>query len=163
MATSRGSQMIEQVLGKAKPEVWISDCFSAQLKAPAKQRQLCLAQQLWNLQYSIDAERCNFCAQAFATFAQCCELPKSRDTISPPPSPQPSFKPLPITLTEPTSAERAIDYIIVILAPCSIQWATKFRAFHSPNYRSAGTGPSGVIRMRCIRGLGGPWRPGVGL
>jgi len=61
MATSRGSQTIAQVLGEAEPEVWISDCFCAQLKTPAKQRQLCLAHQLRNLQYGIDAERCGFC------------------------------------------------------------------------------------------------------
>jgi len=34
IATSRGSEVIEQVLGEAEPQVWVSDCFSAQLKAP---------------------------------------------------------------------------------------------------------------------------------
>ena len=58
---SRAGKVIEQVLGAARPEVWISDCFSAQLKAPAQRRQLCLAHQVRNLQYGIDVERCSFC------------------------------------------------------------------------------------------------------
>jgi len=35
-----GSEVIDQILDPAEPKMWISDCFSAQLKAPAKQRQL---------------------------------------------------------------------------------------------------------------------------
>jgi len=34
---TRGSRAIEQVLAEAELEVWVSDCFSAQLKAPAKE------------------------------------------------------------------------------------------------------------------------------
>ena len=36
-------------------EVWVSDCYGAQLKAPAKNRQLCLAHQIRNLQAAVDA------------------------------------------------------------------------------------------------------------
>ena len=42
-------------MDKCKAEVWVSDCYGAQLKAPAEQRQLCLAHQLRNLQAVVDA------------------------------------------------------------------------------------------------------------
>jgi transposase len=47
---SRGSQVVEGVLGDVQPQVWVSDCFSAQMKAPADRRQLCMAHQLRDLQ-----------------------------------------------------------------------------------------------------------------
>ena len=57
IAPSRAARVIADFLGDAAPAVWISDCFSAQLKAPARARQLCHAHQLRDLQYAIDAER----------------------------------------------------------------------------------------------------------
>lgn len=47
---SRSQAVIQQVMGRACAEVWVSDCWSAQLKAPAQTRQLCLAHQIRNLQ-----------------------------------------------------------------------------------------------------------------
>lgn len=52
---SRGSEVIEEVLGGHQPEVWVSDLFSAQRKHPAPQWQVCLAHQLRDCQYGIDA------------------------------------------------------------------------------------------------------------
>jgi transposase len=52
---NRSSDVIQDVMDTFKAEVWVSDCFSAQLKAPAKQLQLCLAHQLRNLQAVVDA------------------------------------------------------------------------------------------------------------
>jgi len=46
---SRGAQVIAEVMGEQWAECWISDCLSAQLKAPAQRRQLCLAHQLRDL------------------------------------------------------------------------------------------------------------------
>jgi len=80
---TRGSQAIEETLGKAEPQVWVSDCFSAQLKAPAKQRQLCLAHQLRNLQYGIDAQRCGCCYRMQQLLSQALRLDKHRDSLSP--------------------------------------------------------------------------------
>ena len=71
------------MLGEAEPEMWISDCFSAQLKAPAKQRQLYLAHQLRNVQYGIDAERCGFCYQMQQLLRRALGLNKHRDKLSP--------------------------------------------------------------------------------
>lgn len=57
IAASRGSGIIQTVMAEAVPLVWVSDLFSAQGKAKSKYRQICLAHQLRDLQYVIDAER----------------------------------------------------------------------------------------------------------
>ena len=53
-ARGRGSAVIRAALGDACPEVWVSDLFSAQQKAPAARFQLCVAHQLRNLAFAID-------------------------------------------------------------------------------------------------------------
>jgi len=52
---NRSEDVIKDVMTHFKAEVWGSDCYGAQLKAPAKKRQLCLAHQNRNLQAVIDA------------------------------------------------------------------------------------------------------------
>ena len=52
---NRSVDIIREVMDTFKAEVWVSDCFSAQLKAPAQKLQLCLAHQLRNLQAVVDA------------------------------------------------------------------------------------------------------------
>jgi transposase len=47
---SRGYEVIEDFMGEYEAEVWVSDCWKAQLNAPAKLYQLCLAHQIRNLQ-----------------------------------------------------------------------------------------------------------------
>jgi transposase len=47
---SRGANVIAEVMGEQRAECWVCDCLSAQLKAPAQRRQLCLAHQLRDLQ-----------------------------------------------------------------------------------------------------------------
>jgi transposase len=54
IAPRRNAAVIEEVMGEAKAEVWVSDCFSAQLKAPARVFQLCLQHQLRDLQRALD-------------------------------------------------------------------------------------------------------------
>lgn len=51
---TRSAAEIKTVLGEAGVEIWVCDCFSSQLKAPAKFFQLCLAHQLRDLQRVID-------------------------------------------------------------------------------------------------------------
>jgi transposase len=53
---NRSVDVIKDVMDTYQAEVWESDCFSAQLKAPAKYLQLCLAHQLRNLQAVVDAD-----------------------------------------------------------------------------------------------------------
>lgn len=52
---NRSADVIKEVMGLSQAEVWVSDCYGGQLKAPAQQRQLCLAHQLRNLQSVVDA------------------------------------------------------------------------------------------------------------
>ncbi len=47
---SRGFDVIEGFMQQARANVWCSDCWKAQLKAPADTYQLCLAHQIRNLQ-----------------------------------------------------------------------------------------------------------------
>jgi transposase len=64
MRFNRSVDVIRDVMGQHQAEVWVSDCLSAQLIAPAHQRQLCLAHQLRNLQAVIDLEPSAFWPQA---------------------------------------------------------------------------------------------------
>jgi hypothetical protein len=52
---NRSEDVIREVMDGAEAEVWVSDAYSGQLKAPAQARQLCLAHQLRNLQAVVDA------------------------------------------------------------------------------------------------------------
>lgn len=51
---SRGYEVIEKFMGECAAEVWVCDCWKAQLKAPAKRYQICLAHQIRNLQGLIE-------------------------------------------------------------------------------------------------------------
>jgi transposase len=52
---SRGAQVISEVMAGHRPQIWVSDLFSAQKNHPAAQWQVCLAHQLRDCQYGIDA------------------------------------------------------------------------------------------------------------
>jgi transposase len=54
IAASRGQDVVDTFMGECGAEVWISDCWAAQLNAPAATHQLCLQHQLRNLQRLID-------------------------------------------------------------------------------------------------------------
>jgi transposase len=47
--------VIDEVLGGQRPQVWVSDLYSAQRHHPAEQWQVCLAHQLRDCQYAIEA------------------------------------------------------------------------------------------------------------
>ena len=51
---SRGYDVIEQFMRECEAEVWICDCWKAQLNAPAHRYQICLAHQIRNLQGLMD-------------------------------------------------------------------------------------------------------------
>jgi len=61
---NRSSDVIRDVMGDAQAEVWVSDAWNGQLKAPAQQRQLCLAHQLRNLQAIVDLYPTSFWPRA---------------------------------------------------------------------------------------------------
>jgi transposase len=52
---SRGGDVIREVMAEHRPQVWVSDLFSAQKTNPAEDWQVCLAHQLRDCQYGIDA------------------------------------------------------------------------------------------------------------
>lgn len=52
---SRGGNVIEEVMGEHRPEIWVSDLFSAQKTNPADEWQVCLAHQIRDCQYGMDA------------------------------------------------------------------------------------------------------------
>jgi transposase len=51
---NRNAEVIRDVMQDLHAEVWVSDCYGGQLKAPTKQRQLCMAHQLRALQHVLD-------------------------------------------------------------------------------------------------------------
>jgi transposase len=51
---SRGYEVIENFMQACTAEVWVCDCWKAQLQAPAKIYQICLSHQIRNLQGLID-------------------------------------------------------------------------------------------------------------
>jgi transposase len=81
---NRSEDVIKDVMGQMKAEVWESDCYGAQLKAPAQHRQLCLAHQLRNLQAVVDVEPTLTWPRAMQTlFRYAIHLHHQRDQLSP--------------------------------------------------------------------------------
>jgi transposase len=81
---NRGDDVIKDVLDEFKPEVWVSDCYSAQLKTPAQRIQLCMAHQLRNLQAVVDTHPTLTWARAMRVlFRYAIHLHHQRDHLSP--------------------------------------------------------------------------------
>jgi len=53
---TRGAAVVEQFMGEQCAECWVSDCYNAQLKAPAQRRQLCIPHQTRALQRLIEQD-----------------------------------------------------------------------------------------------------------
>jgi transposase len=77
----RSAQVIEDVFGDHRPEVWVSDLFSAQRKNPAEEHQVCQAHQLRDLQYAIDADRCAFSYRMQQLLLRAKRLATHRDSL----------------------------------------------------------------------------------
>jgi len=81
---NRSEDVIKEVMDGHKAEVWESDCYSAQLKAPYHQLQLCMAHQLRNLQAVVDAYPTQTWARAMQVlFRYAIHLHHQRDNLSP--------------------------------------------------------------------------------
>jgi transposase len=52
----RNAKVIKDLMGQSCAEVWVCDCFGAQLNAPARDFQLCLQHQLRDLQRVLDQQ-----------------------------------------------------------------------------------------------------------
>jgi transposase len=82
---NRSVDVIQDVMMGHEAQVWVSDCYSAQMKSPAQQRQLCLAHQLRNLQAVVERYPASFWPQALQTlFRSAIHLYNCRDHLSPP-------------------------------------------------------------------------------
>jgi transposase len=82
--TRRGAKVIAEVMGKQRAECWVSDCLSAQLQAPARRRQVCLAHQLRDLQRLRDHQpRLQWALALQALFREALHLGKRRTELSP--------------------------------------------------------------------------------
>lgn len=80
---NRSEDVIKEVMDGHKAEVWESDCYSAQLKAPFQQLQLCMAHQLRNLQSVVDAYPTQTWARAMQVlFRYAIHLHHQRDNLS---------------------------------------------------------------------------------
>ncbi len=80
----RSVDVIKEVMGSHAAEVWVSDVYSAQMKAPAGKRQLCMAHQLRNLQAVIDLYPTAFWPKAMqVVFRSAVHLHNERDQLPP--------------------------------------------------------------------------------
>jgi transposase len=80
---NRSEDVIKEVMDGHKAEVWESDCYGAQLKAPAQQLQLCMAHQLRNLQAVVDAYPTQTWARAMQMiFRYAIHLHNQRDQLT---------------------------------------------------------------------------------
>jgi transposase len=83
--SNRSVDVIKEVMADHIAEVWVSDCYSAQVKAPSGERQLCLAHQLRNLQAVVDLYPASFWPRALqAMFRSAIHTYNQRDHLSPP-------------------------------------------------------------------------------
>jgi transposase len=83
--SNRSVDVIKDVMADHIADVWGSDCYSAQMKAPSKEHQLCLAHQLRNLQAVVDLYPAAFWPRAMqAMFRSAIHTYNQRDHLSPP-------------------------------------------------------------------------------
>jgi len=84
IAPSRGQDVIETFMGDCCAEVWQSDCWKAQLNAPAVTHQLCLQHQLRNLQRLIEQRpRLRWAQDMQALFRTAIHLGHRREQLTP--------------------------------------------------------------------------------
>jgi transposase len=84
MRVSRGAKVIEEVMGTHRAACWVSDCLSAQLSAPAEQRQVCLAHQLRDLERLRERQpRLQWAVAMQSLFREAIHLGKRRSELSP--------------------------------------------------------------------------------
>ncbi len=78
----RTADVIKEVMEAAHPLVWVSDLASAQLCHPADKLQICLAHQVRDLQYALDAYRCVWAYAIQDLLYRAMRLFKWRDRIA---------------------------------------------------------------------------------
>jgi transposase len=79
---SRGQGVIQEVLGAHRPTIWVSDLYSAQQHHPAEDWQVCLAHQVRDCQFALDAGDTRFAPRMKAVFLRAFAIHKRRDTLA---------------------------------------------------------------------------------
>jgi transposase len=75
----RNGAVVQEFLGDAAPETWVSDLWKPQLGARAARHQICLAHQLRELQYVLDKERSAWARDCQALFRLAIHRAHQRD------------------------------------------------------------------------------------
>lgn len=84
IAASRGQDVVDMFMGACRAEVWQSDCWKAQLNAPADTHQLCLQHQIRNVQGLIDHRpRLRWAQELQDVFRAAIHLGHRRDQLTP--------------------------------------------------------------------------------
>jgi transposase len=79
---SRGHGVIHEVLGDHRPTVWVSDLYSAQQQHPAEPWPVCLAPQIRDGQFALEAGDTVFAPRMKAVWLRAFALHTRRDTIA---------------------------------------------------------------------------------
>jgi len=79
---SRGQGVIQEVLGAHRPTIWVSDLYSAQRKHPAEDWQVCLAHQLRDCQFALEAGDTVFAPRRKAVLLRAFAIHKRRDNLA---------------------------------------------------------------------------------
>jgi transposase len=79
---SRGQGVIQEVMGAYRPTIWVSDLYSAQKKHPAEDWQVCLAHQLRDCQFALDAGDTVFAPRMKAVLLRAFALHKRLATLA---------------------------------------------------------------------------------
>jgi transposase len=79
---SRGHGVIHEVLGDHRPTVWVSDLYSAQKNPPAAQWQVCLAHQLRDCRFAIEAGDAVLAPRMKAVLLRAFAIHQRRDTLT---------------------------------------------------------------------------------
>ena len=80
---TRGKTVIDSVMDAHRPHIWVSDLFSAQAAHPADAWQVCLAHQLRDCQYAIDAGDDLFAPRMKRLLLRAIALHRRRHTLAP--------------------------------------------------------------------------------
>src|SRR5215212_997653 len=75
----RNGAVVQDFLGGAEPETWVSDLWKPQLNAAAQRQQICLAHQLRELQYVVDREQSAWARDCQALFRLAIHRAHQRD------------------------------------------------------------------------------------
>ena len=79
---SRGKTVIDTVMAGHQPQIWVSDLFSAQAAHPAQAWQVCLAHQLRDCQYAMDAGDELFAPRMKRLFLKAIAVQRRRHTLA---------------------------------------------------------------------------------